>query len=155
MLTGLVNHLRLTAKAKTGLSTAVVVFALIAAVAVVVAFVLFVFALFIWLAERYSPLTAALVLALAFALLAILAAVGAVMTQRRTSEHAKRVLAVRSQSPWFDPATLGVVFQIGRSIGLRRIAPLAAAGFLAAALAKEWFREQPDNAAKAGEETES
>ena len=54
------------------------------------------------------------------------------MAQRRTSERAKRALAVRSQSPWFDPATLGIALQLGRSIGLRRIAPLAAAGVLAA-----------------------
>jgi nitrate reductase NapE component len=44
MLTGLVQNLRLRAEARTGLSSAVVVFALIAAVAVVAAFVFFVFA---------------------------------------------------------------------------------------------------------------
>ena len=56
------------------------------------------------------------------------------MAQRQTSERAKRALAVRSQSPWFDPATLGIALQVGRSIGLRRIVPLVAAGVLAAAL---------------------
>jgi len=149
MLTGLVQNLRLRAEARTGLSGAVVVFALIAAIAGFVAFVFFVFAGFIWLAERYSPLTAALIVAGAFVLIAILCALGAVLSQRRTSERAKRALAVRSQSPFFDPATLGIALQIGRSIGLRRIAPLAAAGFLAAALAKEWFRDRrdPDGAA--------
>ena len=48
-----------------------VVFALIAAIAAVAAFVFFVFAAFIWLAERYSPLTAALILAVSFVLIAI------------------------------------------------------------------------------------
>ena len=144
MLTGLVQNLRLRAEARTGLSSAVVVFALIAAIAGLVAFVFFVFAGFIWLAERYSPLTAALIVAGAFVLIAILCALGAVLSQRRTSERAKRALAVRSQSPFFDPATLGIALQIGRTIGLRRIAPLAAAGVLAAALAKEWFRDRPD-----------
>jgi hypothetical protein len=155
MLTGVVQNLRLRAEARTGLSTAVVVFALIALIAVVTAFVFFVFAVFIWLAERYSPLTAALIVAVAFVLIAILGAVGAVFAQRRTSENAKRALAVRSQSPWFDPATLGIVMQIGRTIGLRRIAPLAAAGFLAAALAKEWFRDRPEGEAQATAEEES
>jgi len=154
MLKGLVQNLRLRAEARTGLSGAVVVFALIAAVAVVAAFVFFVFAAFIWLAERYSPLTAALIVAGAFVLIAILCALGAVLSQRRTSERAKRALAVRSQSPFFDPATLGIALQIGRSIGLRRIAPLAAAGVLAAALAKEWFRDRRDDD-KAAEEQES
>jgi hypothetical protein len=146
MFTGLVQNLRLRVEARTGLSTAVVVFAVIAAVAVVAAFVFFVFAAFIWLAEVYSPLTAALIVAASFALIAILCALAAVLSQRRNSERARRALALRSQSPWLDPATLGIAMQIGRSIGLRRIAPLAAAGFLAAALAKEWFRDPPDEA---------
>lgn len=148
MLTGLVQNLRLRAEARTGLSGAVVVFALIAAVAGLVAFVFFVFAGFIWLAERYSPLTAALIVAGAFVLIAIFCALGAVLSQRRTSARAKRALAVRSQSPFFDPATLGIALQIGRSIGLRRIAPLAAAGVLAVVLAREWFRDRPDGAAE-------
>lgn len=144
MFAGVVQNLRLRAEARTGLSTAVVIFALVAAIAVAVACVFFVFAAFIWLAEVYSPLTAALIVAVAFVLIAIIGGVGAVMAQRHTSERAKRELAVRSQSPWFDPATLGLAMQIGRSIGLRRIAPLAAAGFLAATLAKEWFRDRPE-----------
>ena len=152
MLTGVVQNLRLRAEARTGLSTAVVVFALIAAIAAVAAFVFLVFAVFIWLAEVYSPLTAALIVAVAFVLIAILCAVGALMAQRHTSERAKRALAVRSQSPWFDPATLGIAMQLGRSIGLRRIAPLAAAGFLAAALAREWFRDRPDGDAEVRDE---
>ncbi|MBX9777401.1 MAG: hypothetical protein K2Y71_23735 [Xanthobacteraceae bacterium] len=152
MLTGLVQNLRLRAEARTGLSGAVVVFALIAAIAMAAAFVFFVFAVFIWLAERYSPLTAALIVAVAFVLVAIICAIGAVMAQRRTSERARRALAVRSQSPWLDPATLGIALQLGRSIGLRRIAPLAAAGVLAAALAKEWFRDRPDDAETRDEE---
>ena len=154
MLSGWLNHLRLTAKARTGLSQAVVLFALIAVIAALAAAVFFVFAAFIWLAERYSPLTAALVLALAFLLIGILCALGAVVAQRRTADDAKRALAVRSQSPWFDPGTIGMLYQIGRTIGLRRIAPLVAAGFLAAALAKEWFRDRSGENAAAREDDE-
>jgi hypothetical protein len=155
MFKGLVNHVRLTARARTGLSTAVVVCALLAAIAAAVAFVFFLFAAFIWLAERYTPLTAALVLAAGFLLLAILCALIAVIVQRRTSEQAKQALAVRSQSPLLDPGMIGILFQVGRAIGLRRIAPLVAAGFLAAALAKEWFRDRPDEAdAEAGDDEE-
>jgi hypothetical protein len=152
MFKGLVNHVRLTARAKTGLSTAVVVSALVAATAAMVAFVFFVFAAFIWLAERYTPLTAALVLAAGFLLLAILCALLAVIFQRRTSEQAKQALAVRSQSPLLDPGMIGIMLQIGRAIGLRRIAPLVAAGFLAAALGKEWFRDRPHGAAAVDED---
>ena len=154
MFSGLVNYLRLTATAKTGLSTAVIVCAVLAAIAAVMAFVFATFAAFIWLAERYSPMTAALVLALAFLLIAILAALSAVLVQRRTSENAKRALAVRSQAALLDPGMVGVLFQVARVIGLRRIAPLVAAGFLAAALAKEWFRDRSDAAAATAEDNE-
>ena len=143
MFSGWVNHLRLTAKARTGLSPAFVVFALIAAIAALAASVFFVFAAFIWLAERYSPLTAALVLALAFLLIAILCALVALMAQRRTI--AQRQACARGAEP-VALARSGEcsesLFQVGRTIGLRRIAPLVAAGFLAAALAKEWFRDR-------------
>lgn len=155
MLSGWIHHLQLTAKARTGLGTAVVVFALIAAIAAAAALVFFAVAAFIWLAEQYSELTAALVLGLCFLLIAILAALGALIAQRRTSERAKLALEARSQSPWLDPGTIGMLFQIGRTIGLRRIAPLAVAGFLAAALAKEWFRDRPDGDAQATADDES
>lgn len=155
MFTGVVQNLWLRAEARTGLSAAVVIFALVAAIAVATAFVFFVLAAFIWLAEAYSPLTAALIVAMAFMLIAIGGGLGAVFAQRRTSEHARRTLAVRSQSPWLDPATLGIAIQIGRSIGLRRIAPLVAAGFLAATLAKEWFRDRPDSEGEARQDEEA
>jgi type VI protein secretion system component VasK len=154
MLAGLIQNLRLRAEARTGLSSAVVVFALIAAVAGLIAFVFFVFAGFIWLAERYSPLTAALIIAGAFVLIAIFCALGAVLAQRRNIDHAKRALALRAQSPLFDPAMLGIAMQIGRTIGLRRLAPLAAAGVLAALLAKEWFRDRSADD-ESGEEQDS
>ena len=146
MLTGLVQNLRLRAEARTGLSSAVVVFALIAAIAVAVAFVFFVFAAFIWLAERYSPLTAALIVA------------GLVRADRHPVRA--RSPCCRSAAPasapnarWrcaasrrcSTPRRSASRLQLGRTIGLRRIAPLAAAGFLAAALAKEWFRDRPDD----------
>lgn len=144
MLNSLVQNIRLRAEARTGLSTAVAVFAVIAAIAAALAFAFLVFAAFIWLAERYSPLTAALVLTAAFMLIAIVCAIVAIVSQRRNSERARRELALRSQSPLFDPTTIGIALQIGRSIGLRRIVPLAAAGVLAATLAKEWFRDRDD-----------
>jgi hypothetical protein len=152
MFSGVVQNLRLRAEARTGLSTTFVVLALIAAIAVAAAVVFFVFAAFIWLAEVYSPLTAALIMAVAFVLIAILCALSAVYMQRRTSEQAKRALALRAQSPLFDPATLGIAMQVGRSIGLRRIAPLAAAGILAATLAREWFRDRGEGDSSARDE---
>jgi hypothetical protein len=139
MFSGLTRYLQLTVKSKTGLSTAVIVFAILAAIALIVAVGFALFALFIWLAERYSPLTAALVLAAFFVLFAILAGIGSLLAHRRTIADANRALQARANQPWLDPKMLPIGLTIFRAIGLRRIAPLVAVGFLAAALAKEWF----------------
>ena len=80
MLTGWVNYLQLKAKVKTGFSPAVAVFGAVAVIASATTFVLLIFTAFIWLAERYSPLTAGLILTLFFLLITILAVVCALMT---------------------------------------------------------------------------
>src|SRR5215210_2457954 len=123
MLGGLVRYLQLTAKARTGLSTGVVVCGVVALSAAAVAFFFAALALFIWLAERYSPLTAALVLAGFFLLLAILAGIGSLIAHRRTIADANLALQARSASPWLDPKMLPIGLQVVRSIGLRRIVP--------------------------------
>ncbi|MGH6771809.1 MAG: hypothetical protein ACRECO_22640 [Xanthobacteraceae bacterium] len=137
MFSGLVRHIKLTAKAKTGLSGAVVAFAIIAAICAAVAFVLLIVVGFIWLEERYGALTASLVLFGFFLMLAILAALACLITHKRVAEQARLALQARSQ--WTDPSTLAVGLQLGRAIGLRRIVPLIAVGFLAMTLSREWF----------------
>jgi hypothetical protein len=155
MFSGWVRYLQLTARAKTGLSSGVVIFGGIAAITLVVALGFAIFALFIWLAERYSALTAALVLAGFFLLFAILAGIGSLMAHRRTIAEAKLALQARSSSPWLDPRLLPIGLQIGRTIGLRRIVPMIAVGILAAALAKEWFGGGQDDAEDAAEKEDS
>jgi hypothetical protein len=139
MFSGLTRYLELTVKSKTGISTAVIACAVLAAIALIVAVAFAIFALFIWLAERYSPLTAALVLAGFFLLFAILAGIGSLLAHKRTIAEANRALQARANTPWLDPKMLPIGLTIFRAIGLRRIAPMIAVGFLAAALAKEWF----------------
>ena len=147
MLSGLVRYLRLTAQAKTGVSPVVVVCAVLASIGAITTFVLLVFSAFIWLASHYTPLTAALILSGFFLLLTILMGIGAVMAQRRTAERAEVALAARGGKPWLDPSMLGLALQFGRSIGMRRIVPLVAAGVLAAGFAKEWLRRPDDDPA--------
>src|SRR5688572_328096 len=122
MLSGLVRHLRLKAQAKTGLSPAVVIFAVVALICAVMTFLLLVFTAFVWLANRYSPLTAALILTGAFLLFTILAGIGAIMSRRSTVHQAEVALAARGGGmPFLDPKMLGVALQLGRNIGMRRI----------------------------------
>jgi hypothetical protein len=144
MMSGWVRYLRLTAEAKTGLSTQILIWSAVAALCAVFTFFFVILAAFIWLAERYSALTAALILAGLFLLLAIGAAIVCILTRQRTIERAQLALATRSNAPWMDPRILGIGLQIGRSIGWKRIVPLAAVGVLAAGFAKEWFgRDKP------------
>src|SRR4051812_18586759 len=141
MLSGWIRYLRLTAVAKTGVSPAVVVFAIAALVGALTTFILLVFLSFIWLAEHYRPLTAAIILTLFFLLVTVIAGIAAILAQRRTVQRAKIALASRGGTPWLDPRMLGVVLQVGRGIGIRRLVPLVAAGVLAAGFAREWLRQ--------------
>src|SRR5262245_27806133 len=130
---GLVRYATLTAKSKTGLGLDVIAWALAALICAVVTFVFLLVAAFVALADRYSSLTAALILFVVFLLAAILAAVVCLMSQRRNTENAQRALAARgsSMAMWLQPKFLGIGVDVIRSIGLRRLVPLAAAGILA------------------------
>jgi hypothetical protein len=150
---GWVRYLKLKAVAKTGFSSGVIIFGMVAALCAVVAVFFLIFAAFIWLAQRYSPLTAALVLCGFFLLLAIIGGIGAVLVQRRNVTRAERELAARSQTPWLDPKMMGIGMQLGGAIGWRKVLPLAAIGFLAAGLAREWFSaDKPPPDDKSGED---
>jgi hypothetical protein len=142
MLSGMVRHIQLTVKSKTGINSTVILLAAIAALAGMVAFGLLILAAFIWLAERYSPLTSSLILLAFFLVVAVACGAGSVMSHRRAMTQAKLALQARSNQPWLDPKFLAVGLQIGKSVGMRRIVPLFAAGLLAATLAKEWFGDR-------------
>src|SRR5262245_17217256 len=138
------KYLELRARAKTGLSSGLFVWALLAVVfgIVTAGFVLLI--VFIWLAERYSPLTAATALAGLFLLATIVAAICCLWSRRRTTEQAERALAARRPALWIDPKVLGGAIQASRAVGWRKLVPLLAVGMLAAGVGMEWFgREEP------------
>jgi hypothetical protein len=128
------RYLKLQAESKTGLSTGLFVWGAIAVLCAAVTFGFIVFAAFIWLAERYGPLPAALAVGGFFLLGTIIALVSCLLLRRKTAERAKLELAARRPSPWLDPRLLGVGVQVSRSIGARKLVPLLAIGFFAAAL---------------------
>src|SRR5262249_60833449 len=114
------------------------IWAIVAAVAAAITLGFLICAAFIGLAQRYDPLTAALVLGGAFLLITIIALVACSIVHRRTAERARLALAARSQTPWLDPRYLGVGLQVGRAIGWRKLVPLLAGGLLKAGLARGW-----------------
>ena len=138
------RYLELQAQAKTGLSSGLFVWALLAVVfGVLTAGFVLLFA-FIWLAERYSPLTAATALAGLFLLATIIAAICCLWSRRRTIEQAELALAARRNTIWLDPKVLGGAIQASRAVGWRKLIPLLAVGMLAAGVGMEWFgRERP------------
>jgi uncharacterized membrane protein YidH (DUF202 family) len=138
------RYLELQAQAKTGLSSGLFVWALLAVVfGVLTAGFVLLFA-FIWLAERYGPLTAAIVLASLFLLATIIAAICCLWSRRRTIEQAELALAARRNAIWLDPKVLGGAIQASRAVGWCKLVPLLAVGMLAAGVGMEWFgRERP------------
>jgi len=140
MMEGIVRYVTLTAKSKTGLGLDVVIWAVVALLCATITLVFLLASAFIALADAYSPLTAGLVLFGVFLLAAILAGVLCMTSHHRNTEDAKRALAVRSAPAlWMQPKLLGIGVDVIRSIGLRKIVPLAAAGILAGGLAREWI----------------
>jgi hypothetical protein len=131
---GWLNYLKLQAEWKTGLSPGLFVCGLVAVLCGAVTFGFIVFAAFIWLAEEYGPLPAALAVGGFFLLGTIVALISCVLLRRRTAERARLELAARRPSPWLDPRLLGVGMQLSRSVGARKLIPLLAIGFFAAAL---------------------
>jgi hypothetical protein len=133
------RHIALNAKARTGFGPALIVWFVIILLSLALALGFFCAAAFVWLASRYDGVTAGLVLGCGFLLLAILAAFAGWITRLRNIERARRELAARSHAGWLDPKFLAVGLEIGRTLGWRRLATLAAVGVLAAGLGKEWF----------------
>ncbi len=94
---------------------------------------------FIWLAERYEPLTAAAALAGFFLLVTIIAFVCCLRSRRRTIERAELALAARRNAAWLDPKLVGGALQVSRTVEGRKLVPLLALGILAASVGMEWF----------------
>ncbi len=133
------RHIALSAKARTGFGPALIVWFAIVLVSLLLALVFFCTAAFVWLAGRYDGVTAGLILGGGFLVLALLAAFAGWLTRRHNIAQARLELAARSHSGWLDPKMLTIGLEIGRTIGWRRLATLAAVAVLAAGLGKEWL----------------
>jgi hypothetical protein len=135
---GWLRYFALNAQVRTGLSAAVLAWAVIAAAAAVGGLIFLLIALFVWLAQLYGALIAAVALGCAFVLIALIALAVALMTRRSNMQRARLELAARSNN-WFDPRLMTVGVQIAQQIGWRRVISLVGAGLLAAGVAREWY----------------
>jgi hypothetical protein len=139
------RYLELQLQAKSGMSSALVIGGVIGLLSAAITFVFLLIAAFVWLAERYDPLTAGLGLCIFFLLITIAMLVYSLWLRRRTIQQAELALAARRTAPWLDPKLVGEAVQLSRAIGLRKMLPLLAIGVLAAGAATQWIgRDRPD-----------
>jgi hypothetical protein len=152
-MSGWLRYFTLNAVARTGLSSEIVIWAVLAAIAATVAVFFLLIAAFVWLANRYDGVTAGLLLGSAFIVVAVIAIAACLNIRRRNMERAHLELAARktaSTANWLDPKLMAVGIQIGQSIGWRKLVSLGAVGLLATLLAREWIGRK-EASAESGE----
>ena len=133
------RYLELKVQAKTGVSSGILIWAVLAVVCAIVAFTFILVTTFVWLSTRYDPLIAALALACAFLLSAIAALVCCLVLRRRTIERAELALAARRNAALLDPRLLAGAIQVSRAFGWRKVIPVIAVGVLAAGIGMQWI----------------
>ena len=147
---GWLRYFTLRAQASTGLSSGIVISAVIAVVAAVIAAIFLLVAAYVWLADLYDGVIASLIIAGASVLIALIAVIVCLIVRRRNMERARLELAARSSGAnWLDPKLVAMGYQIGQAIGWRRLASLAAVAVLVAAVSKEWIGQNTETEDKA------
>jgi MFS family permease len=133
------RYLELKLEAKTGFSSGVLIWAILAVVFGTITFGFILVTAFVWLSARYDPLIAALSLSGFFLLSAIVALVCCIVLRRRTIERAEMALAARRNTMLLDPKLLGGAIQVSRALGWRKVIPVLAVAVLAAGIGMQWF----------------
>lgn len=141
MLSGIIRQAGLRLQAALGLDNTVVIFSMLAAASAAAAAIFASVSAFIWLAGRYDGITAGLVLAGAYLLVSLVSLAVCLARRRRNTRFARAQMSQGGENPLLkiDPQLLLIALQIGRSIGIRKLLPIAAVGFLAAMGGREWF----------------
>jgi len=144
MLKSLLREVTLTIQSKNGASVAVFVWIAVIAFASLAAFVFLCIAAYDWLSLRYDSVTAGLIMAGLFVVIAVFAGIVSALMRRRVRERAILARAAKAHAPsWLlDPRILNAAVQAGRSFGWQRIVPVVILGFMAA----QWARESRDKA---------
>lgn len=142
MIKLLTREVALAMQARSGINAAGLTVIGLTAIASATAFVFALVAGYDWLALRYDATSAALIMAVAFMVVAVVSASISVLLRQRVRERAILARAARAHAPsWlFDPRLITTAVQAGRSVGWQRIVPIALVVFMAA----QWAREERD-----------
>ena len=124
-----------------------VVWMVVMALAVLMAFLFLCISGYDWLSQRYGNVTAGLIMTGIFIAIAIVAAVTSALIRRQVRQRAILARAARAHSPsWLlDPRLLNAAVQVGRSAGWQRIVPIALVGIMVAQWAREYRKQDPDS----------
>ena len=95
-------------------------------------------ALYDWVALQLDDVLAGLIVAGFFIAVAAIGALAAMIVRRRARTRAILERAARAQAPsrLFDPKIVGIVLQVGRTLGWQRILPIAVLALVTA----QWVR---------------
>jgi len=135
------QYLKHRIQAVTGVTSGVLVWALLALVCAPLAVGFFILSAYVALAERYGSMSSALILAAGFLLIAVIALIACMTLHNRTQERARLALAARQSTPWLDPSLLGVIMQTSRRLDRRWLVALLAIP-LAAGAGLHWYNQR-------------
>jgi hypothetical protein len=146
MFKSLQRGITLWVQARTGLTGILVAWLGIAAAAAIMMFVFLCITGWAWFSIKLGPVLGPLAMAGVFLIIAIVAALASVVLRRRTKQRA--ILEQTMRPPpavaLVNPAVLNIAMQAARTLGWRRLVPLALLGILAAQLAQAPHRRRPD-----------
>ena len=144
MIRNLQSNIVLWVKAKTGLSSGLVISLAVAGGAALLTFIFLCVTGYAWLSIKLGPVFGGLAMAGVFLLIGVLSAATAALARDRTRQRALLERAARAQGTraWIDPKVLSIGMQAGRVFGWQRLIPLALLGFLAAQWVQEALRQE-------------
>jgi uncharacterized membrane protein len=148
MFKNLMHDMVLAVQTRTGITTSIVAWLTVVALAAATAFVFLCVAGYDWLALQIGSVHAALVMAAIFVVIAVIGLFVCLLARRRARERAILERAARAHAPsWLlDPKILATAVQVGRSLGWQRAIPLALVGFMVAQWAREHRARADDSA---------
>jgi uncharacterized membrane protein len=150
MLKSWMHDITLAIQARSGVTSSLLVWLAVIAVALLTAFVFLCVAGYDWLAVELGNIVAGLVMAGIFVLIALIGAIVSAVARRRARERAilERAARAHASSSWLlDPKILGVAIQAGRTLGWQRLVPIALLAFMAAQWAREHRERRPEDEA--------
>jgi hypothetical protein len=138
MFKSLQRGITLWVQAKTGLTGILIAWLGIAATAAIMMLVFLCVTGCAWLSIKLGPVLGPLAMAGVFLMIAIVAALASVLLRRRTKQRAILEQAMRAPQgvALVNPAVLKIAMQAARTLGWRRLVPIALLGILVAQLAQ-------------------